>query len=57
MTEYTYSVYETDQRMVATGMRLEDALILVKALMEEYYVDPMMSFTIVRDVPMEAHNG
>ena len=53
MTEYTYSVYETDQRMIANEMSLEDALILVKALMEEYYADTMMSFTIVRNAPKE----
>ena len=53
MTEYTYTVLESDHRMVATGMSLEDALILVKALMQEYYNDTMMKLTIVRNAPKE----
>ena len=53
MIDYTYTVVEDEQHIVATGMSLENALILVKALMEEYYADPMMSFTIVRNAPKE----
>lgn len=53
MTEYTYAVFETNQRMVATEMSLEDALLLCKALMQEYYNDPMLNLTIVRNAPKE----
>ncbi len=48
MPEHKFSVYETNQRCIAENMDLEDALLLIKALMNEYYADPGMSFTIER---------
>ena len=48
MPEHKFSVYETDQRLVAENMDLCDALLLVKALFEQYYADPGVTFTIVR---------
>lgn len=50
-TDDTYTVYEAYKRVVATEMSLEDALILVKALMEKYYCEPSLSFTITRNMP------
>ena len=48
MPEHKFSVYETDQRLVAENMDLDDALLLVKALFEHYYADPGVAFTIER---------
>lgn len=56
MPEHKFSVYETNQRCIAENMDLDDALLLIKALMNEYFADPGMSFTIERRFE-EAHNG
>lgn len=48
MPEHKFSVYETNQRCIAENMNLDDALLLIKALMNEYYADPGMSFMIER---------
>ena len=48
MSEEKYAVYETNERLVADNMDLEDALLLCKAMMREYHYDPVMSVTIVR---------
>ena len=48
MPEHKFAVYETNQRCIAENMDLNDALLLIKALMTEYYADPDLSFTIER---------
>ena len=49
MNEYTYSVI-VDDRVIASGMALENALILAKALFEEWYLESGLKVTIQRDV-------
>lgn len=48
MPEQKYAVFETNERLIADNMDLEDALLLCKAIMQEYYADPSLSVSIVR---------
>lgn len=48
MSESKYSV-AVDGAMVAQGMNLETALILVKALFETYYAEPQISICIEKE--------
>lgn len=48
MNEYTYSVI-VDKEIVAHEMTLKNALILAKALFEEYFNEEHISVTIQRD--------
>lgn len=48
MNESKYSV-AVDGTMVAQGMNLETALILVKGLFETYYAEPDISICIERE--------
>ena len=48
MPEHKYAVFETNERLIADNMDLEDALLLCKAIMQEYYADPSLSVSIVR---------
>lgn len=48
-----YSV-KIDDVVIAKGMSLGNAVILVKALFEEWYEEPSMSVTIVKE---ERTNG
>ncbi len=49
MNEYTYSVLVED-RVMASGMAIENALIFTKALFEEWYLESGLKVTIQRDV-------
>lgn len=49
MNEYTYSVLVED-RVMASGMTIENALIFTKALFEEWYLEAGLKVTIQRDV-------
>lgn len=48
MPEQKYAVFETGEHLIADNMDLEDALLLCKAIMQEYYADPSLSISIAR---------
>lgn len=48
MEQLLYSIYDNNGR-IAQGMDLEVALVLVEGLMEKYYKDEDLSFTIKRE--------
>lgn len=49
MGEWLYTV-KIDKKEIANHMNLNDALIFVKALFQEYYNDPLINLTIEREV-------
>jgi len=57
MPEQKYAVFETNERLIADNMDLEDALLLCKAIMEMYYSDPNLSISIVRHEVGEDGDG
>lgn len=48
MKQLLYSVYDNNGR-IAQGMDLEVAIILLKGLMEKYYNEEDLEFTIKRE--------
>lgn len=48
MTEWTYTIYD-DCDVMASGMTIDVALLLLKALCEKYYCEPHLQFTIERE--------
>lgn len=57
MEEVLYSVIDTNDRpekVIAKDMTLDNATILLKALFNEYFREPGISYTIVRQFPDEA---
>ena len=54
MDEILYSVIDTNdgpEKVVAKDMTLENATILLKALFNEYFEEPGLSYMIVRQMP------
>ena len=51
MTEWTYTIYDdyNSVNAVASGMTLDVALLLLKALCEKYACEPNLQFTIERE--------
>lgn len=52
MTEWTYTIYDDYDSVnaVASGMTLDVALLLLKALCEKYYAETRLRFIIEREV-------
>lgn len=50
MVSYRYSVYTRDDLLVAKEMLLSDALLLMRALMEQYYNEPELGYVIKREL-------
>ena len=48
MIEWLYTV-KIDDKDIANHMSLNDALIFVKALFQEYYNDPFIKLTLERE--------
>jgi hypothetical protein len=57
MPEQKYAVFETNERLIADNMDLVDALLLCKAIMQEYYADTSLSVSIVRHEVGEDGDG
>jgi hypothetical protein len=54
MEEILYSIIDTNDRpekVIAKDMTLDNATILLKALFNEYFKEPGLSYTIVRQFP------
>ena len=54
MDEILYSVIDTNdgpEKVVAKDMTLDNATIFLKALFNEYFREPEVSYTIVRQLP------
>ena len=54
MDEILYSVIDTNdgpEKVVAKDMTLDNATILLKALFNEYFKEPGLSYMIVRQFP------
>ena len=54
MDEILYSVIDTNDRpekIIAKDMTLDNATILLKALFNEYFEEPGLSYMIVRQMP------
>lgn len=49
MTEDLYRIVSDDSVIIARWMKLDIALLLIKALMNEYYNEPYLAYTIVRE--------
>lgn len=49
MTEDLYRIVSDDSVIIARWMKLDIALLLIKALMNEYYAEPYLAYTIVRE--------
>ena len=49
MNEYTYSVI-VENEVIATGMTISNAIILVKALFQEWHNEADMKICIQRDL-------
>ena len=54
MDEILYSVIDTNdghEKVVAKDMTLDNATILLKALFDNYFEEPGLSYKIVRQMP------
>jgi len=54
MDEVLYSVIDTNdgpEKVIAKDMTLDNATILLKALFNEYFEEPGLSYMIVRQMP------
>lgn len=52
----TYIIVDRGNNIIARGMTLETALILLKALFQEYWNDPLVRYTIEKE-PMAVCEG
>lgn len=54
MDEILYSIIDTNdglEKIIAKDMTLDNATILLKALFNEYFEEPGLSYKIVRQMP------
>ena len=51
MPEYKYAVYDGHLNLIASGMTMHDALLFCKALFEDAYAEPRITFAISRILP------
>ena len=56
MPEYKYAIYDGHLDLVATGMKFYDALLFCKALFEDAYAEPTLTFAIRRISPEGENN-
>lgn len=52
----TYAIIVGDN-VIAKGMPIETAMILLKALFMEYWQDPVAKYTIEREAPAECEEA
>lgn len=48
MPEYTYTIM-LGTKVVAMAVPLEESLLFIKAMAEEFYNDPCVSFQLIRE--------
>ena len=53
MSSSTYSVLYDNEEVLARGMTLNTAMLLTKTLMQEWYSEPGLAITILRETPKE----
>ena len=53
MSHSTYSVLYDNEEVLARGMTLNTAMLLAKTLIQEWYNEPGLAITILRETPKE----
>lgn len=53
MSHSTYSILYDNEEVLARGMSLNTAMLLAKTLMQEWYSEPGLALTILRETPKE----